>query len=167
MTAGQLSQTDPWQPEQRLAIVRLRNRGLATSAATFQHLQYNGKVLGHILDPRTGHPAEGMAAATAIAPNAAVADALATAFFILKSKVWPRITAGLDERDRKIRAEIEAAEEAREKAAKALTETHTRVMPRLERMAVITHNLLNPSGQKATSFGHVRRAAAAPSVAGR
>ncbi len=44
------------------------------------------------------------------------------AFFILKSKVWPRIEAGLDERDRKIRAEIQAAEEAREKAAKALTE---------------------------------------------
>jgi F-type H+-transporting ATPase subunit b len=35
------------------------------------------------------------------------------AFFILKAKVWPRITAGLDERDRKISDEIAAAEEAR------------------------------------------------------
>lgn len=44
------------------------------------------------------------------------------AFFILKSKVWPRITVGLDERDRKIREEIKAAEDARAKAAKALKE---------------------------------------------
>lgn len=73
----------PWDPERRLAIVRLRDRGLGTSAATFQHLEYNGRKLGHIIDPRTGWPAEGLASATAIAPTAAAADALATAFFIL------------------------------------------------------------------------------------
>ena len=64
-------------------MVRLRDRALGTSAATFQHLEYNGRKLGHILDPRTGWPAEGTASATAIAPTAAEADALATAFFIL------------------------------------------------------------------------------------
>jgi thiamine biosynthesis lipoprotein len=73
----------PWQPERVLAVVRLRDRGLGTSAATFQHLEYNGRKLGHILDPRTGWPAEGMASATVLAPTAAEADGLATAFFIL------------------------------------------------------------------------------------
>jgi thiamine biosynthesis lipoprotein len=73
----------PWDPERRLAVVRLRNRGLGTSAATFQHLEYNGRKLGHILDPRTGWPAEGLASASVVAPTAAEADALATAFFIL------------------------------------------------------------------------------------
>jgi thiamine biosynthesis lipoprotein len=73
----------PWERERRLATVRLRDRALATSAATFQHLEYNGRKLGHILDPRTGWPAEGLASATALAPSAAEADALATAFFIL------------------------------------------------------------------------------------
>jgi thiamine biosynthesis lipoprotein len=73
----------PWQPERRLAVVRLRDRGLGTSAATFQHLEIEGRKLGHILDPRTGWPAEGMASASVIAPTAALADALATAFFIL------------------------------------------------------------------------------------
>ena len=63
--------------------MRLRDAGLATSAATFQHLEYNGRKLGHILDPRTGWPAEGMASATVLAPTGAEADALATAFFIL------------------------------------------------------------------------------------
>ena len=73
----------PWKPEQRLGLVRLRDRALATSAATFQHLEYNGRKLGHLLDPRTGWPAEGLASATVLAPTAAEADALATAFFIL------------------------------------------------------------------------------------
>jgi thiamine biosynthesis lipoprotein len=67
----------------RLAILRLRDRALGTSAATFQHLEYNGRRLGHILDPRTGWPAEGMALASVTAPTAAEADALATAFFVM------------------------------------------------------------------------------------
>jgi thiamine biosynthesis lipoprotein len=73
----------PWEPDRRLAIVRLRNRALGTSAATHQHLEYKGRKLGHILDPRTGWPAEEMASASVVAPTAAQADALATAFFIL------------------------------------------------------------------------------------
>ncbi|HTK78787.1 MAG TPA: FAD:protein FMN transferase [Gemmataceae bacterium] len=73
----------PWAPARRLAIVRIRGRALATSGATFQNFEYNGRKLGHLLDPRTGRPAEGVALATAFAPAAAEADALATAFYIL------------------------------------------------------------------------------------
>jgi thiamine biosynthesis lipoprotein len=73
----------PWDAERRLATVRLRDRALGTSAATFRHVEYQGRKLGHILDPCTGWPAEGIASATVIAPTAAEADALATAFFIL------------------------------------------------------------------------------------
>jgi thiamine biosynthesis lipoprotein len=61
----------------------LRDRALGASAASFQHLEYAGRKLGHILDPRSGWPAEGLASAMVIAPTAAVVDALATAFFIL------------------------------------------------------------------------------------
>ncbi len=73
----------PHQRDRRLAIVHLRNRALGTSAASFQHLEYNGRKLGHILDPRTGWPAEGVLSASVTAPTAALADALATAFFVL------------------------------------------------------------------------------------
>jgi FAD:protein FMN transferase len=73
----------PWDPERRLAIVHLQDRALGTSAATFQHLEYHGRKLGHILDPRTGWPAEGVASASVVAPTGAEADALATAFFVL------------------------------------------------------------------------------------
>lgn len=73
----------PWDREKRLAKVWLKDRGLGTSSATFQHLEQGGRKLGHIIDPRTGWPAEGIASATVVAPTAAEADALATAFFIL------------------------------------------------------------------------------------
>lgn len=56
---------------------------MATSAATHQHFVHAGRKLGHLLDPRTYSPAEGMRSATVTAPTAAEADALATAFFIL------------------------------------------------------------------------------------
>jgi thiamine biosynthesis lipoprotein len=73
----------PWEPGRRIALLRLRDRALGTSAATFRHLEHEGRKLGHVLDPRTGWPAEGIALASALAPTAAEADALATAFYIL------------------------------------------------------------------------------------
>jgi FAD:protein FMN transferase len=72
----------PWEPR-RLARFRLREHALATSGARHQHFNYNDRKLGHVLDPRTGRPAEGVALAAALAPTAAEADALATAFFVL------------------------------------------------------------------------------------
>jgi thiamine biosynthesis lipoprotein len=88
----------PWDAERRLAVVRLRDQALATSGATFQHLQYAGRRLGHILDPRTGWPPEEMASATVIAPTGAEADALATAFFVLgveKARAYCDIHPGI------------------------------------------------------------------------
>ena len=73
----------PWAETKRLGQVHLHDRALGTSAATHQHFEYNKRKLGHLLDPRTGQPAEGMASASALAGTAAEADALATAFFVL------------------------------------------------------------------------------------
>ncbi len=75
--------SDPQRPQCRRAWIQLRNRAMATSAGTHQHFVHEGKKLGHLLDPRTAWPAEGTLSATATAPSAAEADALATAFFIL------------------------------------------------------------------------------------
>lgn len=72
----------PWRDD-ALATVRLTDQGFGTSAATFQFFEYNGRKLGHLLDPRTGWPAAGTASASAVAPTAADADALSTAFFVL------------------------------------------------------------------------------------
>ncbi len=74
--------THPWERTRRLALVHLRDRALGNSAATFQHLEYNGRKLGHVLDPRSGWPADGIASASVVAPTAAEADALSTAFYV-------------------------------------------------------------------------------------
>jgi thiamine biosynthesis lipoprotein len=72
----------PWLRNRFLADVWLRDQALGTSAATFQHLEHEGKKLGHILDPRTGWPAAGLASVSVIAPTGAEADALSTAFYV-------------------------------------------------------------------------------------
>src|SRR5262249_38452606 len=68
---GEVSIKHPWEPDRHLAVVRLRDGALGTSAATYQHFEYNRKRYGHILDPRSGRPAEGVASATVLAPTAA------------------------------------------------------------------------------------------------
>jgi thiamine biosynthesis lipoprotein len=67
----------------RLVEIRLRDRALATSSSGVQYFRHQGKRYGHVLDPRTGWPAEGVLSATALAPTAAVADALSTAFYVM------------------------------------------------------------------------------------
>jgi thiamine biosynthesis lipoprotein len=65
-----------------LARLRLRDAAIGTSGSAFQHVEVGGRRYGHVIDPRTGWPAEGVRSATAIAGEAAVADALATAFYV-------------------------------------------------------------------------------------
>lgn len=73
----------PLRPARRLATITLDDRALGTSGSGTQFFVDRGRRLGHILDPRTGMPAEGVIAATVIAESAADADALATALYVL------------------------------------------------------------------------------------
>lgn len=69
----------------RLATIELRDQALATSGNGRQGYFHGGKRYGHILDPRTGLPAERWLSATVVAPTATLADALSTAFFVMES----------------------------------------------------------------------------------
>jgi FAD:protein FMN transferase len=73
----------PGQPGRRLGVVRLRDRALGTSGGQFQSFRHRGRRFGHILDPRSGRPAEGALSTTVVAPTAALADALSTAFYVM------------------------------------------------------------------------------------
>jgi len=73
----------PLRPERRLAKLRLANQALATSGSWAQSFVHEGHRYSHILDPRSGRPAEGILSATVIAPTATLADALSTALFVL------------------------------------------------------------------------------------
>lgn len=66
----------------RLARVRLCDVAVATSGAGEQFVIADGRRYGHVLDPRTGWPASGVLSATVMTPDAAAADALATAFLV-------------------------------------------------------------------------------------
>ncbi len=77
----------PLRPGKRLAELRVRDCGVGTSAATNQYFRHQGKRYGHLLDPRTGQPAEGVFLTTVLAPTATQADALATAMYVLGPEV--------------------------------------------------------------------------------
>jgi len=73
----------PLRPDRRIAEIHLRDKALATSGSRIQSFRHEGRRYGHIIDPRNGQPAEGVISATAIAPSAAEADALSTAFYVI------------------------------------------------------------------------------------
>ncbi len=65
-------------------ILRLSNKGLATSGNYRQFYVENGKKYVHTIDPRTGYPVQqSLLSATVIAPDCLTADALATAFMVM------------------------------------------------------------------------------------
>ncbi len=73
----------PLDPDQNLVNLRLRDQALGTSGVREQHFKEDGRSYGHVIDPRTGRPAERNLSASCLAPTAALADALATAFFVM------------------------------------------------------------------------------------
>jgi len=75
--------THPVFPEKRLGEFALTNRALGTSGSARQGLVHRGQRLGHILDPRTGWPANQWLSTTVLHPDPTLADALATAFYVM------------------------------------------------------------------------------------
>ena len=65
-----------------IARLSLRDAALSTSAAGEQHFVEGGRRYGHVLDPRSGRPAEGVRSASVVASDAAAADALSTACLV-------------------------------------------------------------------------------------
>ncbi len=78
-----ISISHPERVEEVLLQLELKNQAVGTSGTAKQHFFYRGKRYGHLIDPRTGQPVDHLLSATCIAPSAATADALATAFFVL------------------------------------------------------------------------------------
>ncbi|MEZ6187154.1 MAG: FAD:protein FMN transferase [Planctomycetota bacterium] len=73
----------PRDRERVLAVIPVSNACVVTSGDYERFVEYEGKRYHHILDPRTGYPSTGCMSATVVAPEAALADALATALCVL------------------------------------------------------------------------------------
>lgn len=74
---------NPLFTKKRLGTVLLSDQAMSTSGSNIQFFRHEGQRYGHILDPRTALPVDGMLSVTVFADSAAVADALSTAFFVL------------------------------------------------------------------------------------
>ena len=72
----------PRLASRRIGRLWLRNAAIGTSGAGDQFVEVDGRRYGHIIDPRSGRPAEGVLGVSAVARDAATADALSTAFLI-------------------------------------------------------------------------------------
>jgi thiamine biosynthesis lipoprotein len=73
---------DPFDHGKRMGTVRLRGAALGVSGSGEQFFTVDGRRYGHILDARTGWPVVDRAYVAVVAKTAALADALATAFFV-------------------------------------------------------------------------------------
>ncbi|GIW97792.1 MAG: hypothetical protein KatS3mg111_1125 [Pirellulaceae bacterium] len=78
-----VSLNHPFREQEKIGVIRLRNQALGTSGSGKQFFHYQGKRYSHIIDPRTGWPASGLLSTTVICASGAIADALATALFVM------------------------------------------------------------------------------------
>lgn len=67
-------------------VCYLKNQSMATSGSTEKFFNVGGKTYTHIMDPRTGYPAEGMLQVSVVAPDAIDSEAWTKPFFILGRK---------------------------------------------------------------------------------
>ena len=79
--------TDPLNPEIHLQVLQVKSGGVATSGKDYHQWQINGKWVHHILDPRTGQPAQtDVLTATILAPSVLEAETAAKTIFIFGSQ---------------------------------------------------------------------------------
>src|SRR5699024_9207852 len=67
-----------------MGLLDLASGFVSTSGSYEKTFTENGKTYHHLLDPKTGYPAEsGLVSVTVVAKSGALSDALATAVFVL------------------------------------------------------------------------------------
>lgn len=101
----------PRDRDRMIAVLPISNTCVVTSGDYERFFEHDGKRYHHILDPRTGYPATGCMSATVVAPDAAIADALATAVCVLGPEICfaileqlPRVEALAVDMDGKLHA---------------------------------------------------------------
>ena len=75
--------THPRKKGENLMVLPVSNAAVSTSGDYERYFEKGGKRYCHIIDPRTGYPADGCQSVTIVAPNLAFADGLATGVFVL------------------------------------------------------------------------------------
>ncbi|MCC7454351.1 MAG: FAD:protein FMN transferase [Crocinitomix sp.] len=79
--------TNPMNKDNAFGILPLKQGAVVTSGDYEKFVEFNGVRYGHIINPKTGYPATGIISVTIFAVSAELADALATAVFVLGTEV--------------------------------------------------------------------------------
>jgi thiamine biosynthesis lipoprotein len=74
---------NPSDKEKHLLRVHLHDEAISTSGNYEQFIDAGGNRYGHIMDPRTGWPANGASSVTVVAKSALICDAWDTGLFVL------------------------------------------------------------------------------------
>jgi thiamine biosynthesis lipoprotein len=101
--AGRNTEGTPWrvgirnprQPDELVDTLQLSDTAVCTSG-DYERARPEGGAGHHILDPRTGDSTTGVASVTVVAPTAVLADALATAAFVLGPRRGIKFLQGQD-----------------------------------------------------------------------
>ena len=78
---------DPRQPSKVAETVLLKNEAVSTSGNLEKFFWADGKIWGHIIDPRTGYPAMGTLSVSVIAPRSVDSEAWTKPYYIL-GRLW-------------------------------------------------------------------------------
>lgn len=74
---------DPRKADAVVAVLPLEDAAAVTSGDYYRSFEVGGKRYHHILDPRTGYPADRNMSVTVLTKDAGLADILSTVFFVL------------------------------------------------------------------------------------
>jgi thiamine biosynthesis lipoprotein len=86
---------EPRGPGVLAVIETAGDESVFTSGDYERFFVHEGRRYHHILDPRSGYPAEGLASVTVIHGEAGLADAAATALLVAGPREWPGVAAAL------------------------------------------------------------------------
>lgn len=82
-TGWRVGVEDPRGGPDPVAVLGLEDLGCATSSVRVRHWRVNGRAVHHIVDPRTGEPADsGLLSVTVVGPDPALAEIWSKALFL-------------------------------------------------------------------------------------
>jgi len=73
---------DPWDASKTQAQVWLKDMSMSTSGSYEKFFRAEGRIYAHIMDPRTGYPAQGSVSVSVIAPRTIDSEAWAKPYFV-------------------------------------------------------------------------------------
>ena len=79
----QVGLVNPKNKDKIFAWFPVNDQAVVTSGDYEKYVLINGKRYGHIINPKTGFPSQGVISCTVFAPKAELADALSTALFVM------------------------------------------------------------------------------------